>query len=93
MNCSKSVIPVISSKLCLSLICLTIAICGASKSQGQTQGYNQGRPVVGGPAGSTYSDILVPSAMALDASQFGGAPDMCAQINAAYTSPNFTGTI
>ena len=94
MNYSKLVIPGMNSHLCLGLIFLTVAICGTCKPiQGQTQGYTQGRPVVGGPAGSTYSNILVPTAMALDASQFPGAPDMCAQINAAYTSSNFAGTI
>lgn len=76
-------------------ILLAVIMCGLSfysHSQTSGTGYTQGYPVIGGPAGN-FTNVLVPSAMALDASQFPGAPDMCAQINAAYLSPQFTGTI
>ncbi len=69
----------------LSLFPLFLLLCLPFAS-GQT--FSQGQPIVG-----VGTSTPVSSPMFLDASQFAGAPDICAQINAPYRSTSFTGNI
>jgi hypothetical protein len=84
------------SKTLVNSIIIAFVICSGAISHSQTVSPTQGYPAVTtletSSNGNTITAI-VPSALALDASQFPGTPDICAQINAAYTSPQFTGSI
>jgi hypothetical protein len=87
------------SQFCTITICAIIFICyGLTSADAQTTApvTTQGYPTISTVETDSNGDLitaLVPSATGLDASQFPGAPDICAQINAAYTSAAFTGTI
>jgi hypothetical protein len=50
-------------------------------SLSHAQGYTTGQPIVG-----NSTNVLASSPMFVDATQFPGAPDVCAQINAAFTA-------
>jgi hypothetical protein len=58
----------------------------AMSTPSHAQGYTTGQPIVG-----NSTNVLASSPLFLDATQFPGAPDVCAQIDAAFTAAGTAG--